>query len=98
MASVVGSMWLYRKVGNRTLSQVVNQRTVRLSPLPGTSGLTGRAETVVVREPFVRRTGTRRGATGAESTPAAATEPAMPSSAGTRRGAGAAPTGGSDRP
>jgi hypothetical protein len=98
MASVVGSMWLYRKVANLTFSPVVNQRTVRLSPLPGTSSETGGAEKVVVREPFARLRGTRRGASGAQSTPAAATEAAMPSSAGARRGGRSAPAGGSDRP
>jgi hypothetical protein len=98
MAGVVGSAWLYRKVAIRTLSQVANQRTVRLSPLPGTLGMTRCAARAVVRERCSQRGETRPGAVRARPAPAAATEAAMPPSAGASGGAGAARAGGCDRP
>jgi hypothetical protein len=97
MAGVVGSMCLYWKARNRALSQVVNHRTVRLSSLPGTPAVTGRAENVVVREPFPRRRRTRRGSSRAQPAPAAATRAVTPSSAGARGAAGATPAEGGGR-
>jgi predicted PurR-regulated permease PerM len=44
MLIVVGSMWLYQKIENHTLSQLVYHRTVKLSPLATTLGVAAGAE------------------------------------------------------